>query len=695
MKRKLILLISIILLIVISACKKQEEKTAENKVESATEQSVSIVEPEKKEQVESESIEKNSASEEEKVAEAEEKHIPFIKADIEKEYDIQINNCGYDFIEDYDYTLLDDEKKLNYAIKKYMDLLYKPSISNALGINEDKEAVCYDALEKYEAYLLQSIKSINNKNIINSKKYNFVYTLSYLAKDGLYEYDKVVEHIKKLNNITENNINEFLNDNETSNTTKSVYNLIKLINDYESNGKSFSIIDLANNIQSKNLKNAVLFTKGNFDIFNSHTNFFTEIVVEGSSGLYGINITPKNIDDKILLRFIETFSKRDIDSSSYDYDYVSILQDYIAKYAGGTNIVYFMPFKNDIYVYEESQTMQNGYNIYLYTIDTTDDYGEKALFVRNMNGENTIDVEKLQADDIEEITQEEGYKKAKKSKFMKDGKLDDMAYSQYLLGYVDSVKGQHYLVPSKFIKFDINNDKKKEYFGVFELLSSTDGETGTYYIMLNEKTLEVEDNEINKFLMDFMGKEHILVQDTGDYQEKYQNYAINCPIYPHEIGTGGIRNFYQKLYTEDGINKIILIEDKAKNLYVDIIVDKDYLEANIGKYIRPVSEPEFVWNGELKNGKPVGLLNTDASFDMSKASTLSELAIVSDVNLRMLDKLSSEKYFKSVENVDENTKKNLLNKRRQMNKEIKNCKGDYKCIRDILYIDVFVENEDI
>ena len=354
-----------------------------------------------------------------------------------------------------------------------------------------------------------------------------------------------------------------------------------------------------------------------------------------------------------------------------------------------------MPFKNDIYVYEESQTLQNSYNIYLYTIDTTDDYGEKALFIRNMYGENTIDVAKLQADDIEEITQEEGYKKAKKSKFMKNGKLDDMAYSQYLLGYVDSVKGQHYLVPSKFIKFDINNDKKKEYFGVFELLSSTDGETGTYYIMLNEKTLEVEDNEINKFLMDFMGKEHILVQDTGDYQEKYQNYAINCPIYPHEIGTGGIRNFYQKLYTEDGINKIILIEDKAKNLYVDIIVDKDYLEANIGKYIRPVSEPEFVWNGELKNGKPVGLLNTDASFDMSKASTPSELAIVSDVNLRMLDKLSSEKYFKSVENVDENTKKNLLNKRRQMNKEIKNCKGDYKCIRDILYIDVFVENEDI
>lgn len=689
MKRKLILLISIILLI-ISACKKQEEKTVENNTESTTEQPVSTAEPEKKEQGENENIEKKVESEEEKTAEAEEKHIPFIKADIEKLYNIQINNCGYNSIEDYDYTLLDDEKKLNYAIKKYMDLLYKPSISNALGINEDKEEVCYDALEKYEAYLLQSIKSINDKNIINSKKYNFAYTLSYLAKDGLYKYDKVVEHIKKLNNITENNINEFLNDNETSNTTKSVYNLIKLINDYESNGKSFSIIDLANNIQSKKLKNAVLFTKGNFDIFNSHTNFFTEIVVEGSSGLYGINITPKNIDDKILLRFIETFSKRDIDSSSYDYDYVSILQDYIAKYAGGTNIVYIMPFKNDIYVYEESQTMQNGYNIYLYTIDTTDDYGEKALFVRNMNGENTIDVDTLQADDIEEITQEEGYKKAKKSKFMKDGKLDDMAYSQYLLGYVDSVKGQHYLVPSKFIKFDINNDKKKEYFGVFELLSSTDGETGTYYIMLNKKTLEVEDNEINKFLMDFMGKEHILVQDTGEYQEKYQNYAINCPIYPHEIGTGGIRNFYQKLYTEDGINKIILIEDKAKNLYVDIIVDKDYLEANIGKFIRPINEPEFVWNGELKNEKPVGLLNTDASFDMSKASTPSELAIVNDVNLRMLDRLSSDKYFKSVENVDENTKKNLLNKRRQMNKDIKNCKGDYKCIRDILYIDVFV-----
>ena len=688
MKRKLILLISIILLIVISACKKQEEKIVENKAESAKEQSVSTAEPGKKEQVESENIEKKVESEEEKVAIIEEKHIPFIKADIEKEYNIQINNCGYYSIEDYDYTLLDDEKKLNYAIKKYMGLLYKPSPNSSLYSGENTSAVCYNALEKYEAYLLQSIKSINDKNIINSKKYNFAYTLSYLAKDGLYEYDKVVEHIKKLNNITEKNINEFLDDNETSNTTKSVYNLITLINEYESNGKSLSIIDLANNIQSKNLKNAVLFFKGNFDIFNSHTNMFLEIVPEGSSGMYSLYINPRNIDNKILVKFINTFSKENLDIS-FDENYVSSLEDYTLKFIGGENRIYIMPFKNDIYVYEESGATQGAYNLYLYRIDKTDDLGKQALFIRNMNDENAIDVDNLQANEIEEITQEEGYKKAKKSKFMKDGKLDDMAYSQYLLGYVDSVKGQHYLVPSKFIKFDINNDKKKEYFGVFELLSSTDGETGTYYIMLNEKTLEVEDNEINKFLMDFMGKEYRLVQDTGDYQEKYQNYTINCPIYPSDIGTGGIRNFYQKLYTEDGINKIILIEDKAKNLYVDIIVDKDYLEANVGKFMRPVSKPEFVWNGELKNEKPVGLLNTDASFDMSKASTLSEKAIVNDVNLRMLDRLSSDKYFKEYSSLSGAEKENKLQERRNMNEEINKCNGDNKCIKDILYSDVF------
>ena len=65
-------------------------------------------------------------------------------------------------------------------------------------------------------------------------------------------------------------------------------------------------------------------------------------------------------------------------------------------------------------------------------------------------------------------------------------------------------------------------------------------------------------------------------------------------------------------------------------------------------------------------------------------------ARIEDREIVVKEDLTEEPAQEEVENVNENTKKNLLNKRRQMNKDIKDCKGDYKCIRDILYIDVFV-----
>ena len=74
---------------------------------------------------------------------------------------------------------------------------------------------------------------------------------------------------------------------------------------------------------------------------------------------------------------------------------------------------------------------------------------------------------------------------------------------------------------------------------------------------------------------------------------------------------------------------------------------------------------------------------------MSKASTLSEKAIVNDVNLRMLDRLSSDAYFKMLDGYAEDSKQDALNERRQMNREIKNCNGDKRCIYFILYEDVF------
>lgn len=618
------------------------------------------------------------------------KHNPFVLNTIEGEYGVKIADCNFKSfeIEDYDYSKLDDDKKLSYAITKYMGFLNKEDIDNSKGFNEAKAISCQNVLDRYQAYIYDSLQSIKDKNITKSQKYYFAYTLSYLSKNGLYEYDNVVKHIKKLDNITMDNVSSFMNDNNTSTVKESVYNLIKFINEYENKGKSVSLTDLANNIQSKKLKDTTLFAKGNFDVFNSHTNIYIEVLVEGSTDIYTVIIAPKDISNEILVKFINTFSNRKLNIAS-DADYTGDMNEYMSKWVGSENHLYILPFNKNTYVFEESNTLQGAYNIYLYTIDKIDDFGEEALFIKNMNGENGFNIDDLKPVDIIEITQEEGFKKAKRSKFVKKGKIDEAAYSQYIFGYMDSTHGQNTLIPSRFVKFDINNDKKKEFFGVFELQSSANGEIGTYHIMLNEKTLEVVNDELNLFLMEFMGKEHFLVKDTEYYKGIFPNYNIKCPIKYNDIGKGRIRNFYQKLYTENGYNKIMLIEDKAANLYIDIINIKGDADVVVNTFKVNSSKAEFVWKGSMENNKPSGLLNTDASFDMNKASTLSEKAIVNDVNLRMLDRLSNDKYNKSLVNIGPKTKKKLQNQRRQMNRTIKNCNGNNKCIRDILYNDVF------
>lgn len=644
------------------------------------------------------------------------KHTPFIIKNIEKEYNINISECDYDFLNDYDYTKLDDEKKLNYAIKKYINLYNIFSGNYPLYIDEENILKCHNILENYQSYLLDSINSIQDKNVINSKKYNFAYALSYLTKNGLYEYDKLMKHINKLGNISLKEIKSFYEGQLDENGLNVLENNFKVINFLKTNKVSNDNLKTGlfyEKIVENKLTKQLLFNAGNFDIFNSKVEIYSDIGVEGSGRFTSFNLYFNNIDSKVLNKFVHTFSEQNGQySTDYEINYTEMLDSAVYRAISGQDDIFIFPFMERVYIVKTTPLSTKLYDIFLFTLDNTSENDKDHLFITNI--ENRMEpssefnaLKSLQGNNLKEIKEIDVLKNADKSPFISNRKAllskekDEEAYNKalheyykafttYIYEYLESMPGMTYLIPSKFYKFDIDNDKKDELLAEIHLSSTTIGESGIYTVVLNEKTLELEDSELNNILISFMGKEKNIVDK--EYMQNFAGYKINTTLTNDDIGTGFVRNFYQKIYTENGKNKIALVDDFAYGIYIDILCNKNNFEINANPVYKVNSKPQLVWSGKTENGKPVGLLNTDASFDMSKASTPSELAIVNDVNLRMLDRLSSDKYFKEYSSLSGAEKEKKLQQRRKMNKEINKYNGDNKCIKDILYNDVFNKN---
>ena len=136
----------------------------------------------------------------------------------------------------------------------------------------------------------------------------------------------------------------------------------------------------------------------------------------------------------------------------------------------------------------------------------------------------------------------------------------------------------------------------------------------------------------------------------------------------------------QKIYTEDGKNKMFLL-DKSYNKALDIFIDNNEIKnADYFNYITYSYQPKLEWKGSILDGVPEGALKTDASFDMSKAENASDKAIVSDRTLRVADKLISDAYFAKKATLDKQGQEELLEQRRAEIKTIQEAKGDIKAI---------------
>lgn len=630
-------------------------------------------------------------------------------ADIEKQVNISLRSCsGENPVTEYDYSKLSDEEKLNNALLYYFKLM-----DISLSIDYEGTPQCAAYFSSFQNYLMESIESIKDKNIKNSKKYYYANIIYHLSKNGLYEYDKIMEHIKQLGNISLKEINSFYKeklDEKNSKLLENSYNVINFLkNNTDIKGDLQAALFYEKIIENK-LAGHLLFEAGKFDIFNSFTDIFSAIDVQGSGRYVSLLTYLKDIDNNILTKFVKTFSKT---NAAYKVNvvstYIDMLEYSVVKSVDGQDKFYIFPFKERVYVIKTTPLSPKLYDMFLFTLDNLGENYDDHIFIANIEGrrkesQKISSINSLKAADLKEISKEEVFKNTENSPFIKDKKAllskdtDYEAYNKalveyyasftdYIYNFFSSMPGMAYLVPSKFYKFDIDNDGKDELLAEIHLESTTIGESGTYTIVLNEKTLQLEATGFNAFLITFMGMENQIVEK--EYIDKFPAVKIDTKLTNNDIGTGFVRHFYQKIYTENGKNKIALVDDAAYGIYIDILAEKDKLKVSADTVYEYISNPKIVWKGKIENGRAEDLINTNASFDMSKASTLSENAIVNDVNLRMLDRLSSDKYFKSVKNAGSEEKNRLLNERRQMNKKIKNCNGDNKCIKDILYSDVF------
>ena len=625
---------------------------------------------------------------------------PFSISRVQKTAGVPLSEMNYDLpykdvITDYDYSKLNDKAKVKKANEFLLKLNRKAKyLRNADTDSMNKDYAYFLAFHKY---IMESLESIKDEKVKNSQEYHLAYTLGYLAKNGLYEYESILTHIKNLKDMSLAQMKKYIeHKKDDTELLEKIYKLITVLNKYNFANDNLAVAHSYDIFKDNNIADTVLFEYGYLDILNSNQDFFSAVSTNGSGGYCSIDVDLKSIDSVVLNKFIDTFSDTYKSFSDFEkqQDYgESLFYDIISDNTLSMDVMYYLyPYNKNVYVIMPESSPKN-YNIYLLTIDNIEMVDKDNGLDRNLFIENSSSINKISGFTDEELRQkslnskvlinnEELVKLAPNSPFIKNGKFDDTLFMEYIKEYIDIPAASKSYV--SYYKFDINNDGKDELImnPYFEL-SRTYATIGNIFLA-DEKTLKIkDDNKMGEFLKEISSNiEPLNKSKLTSLVNKYAKTKIQEADILDAVSDGF--KFY--LYEYNGMKKIALM---SGNIFVDILDKSDKQDININYYQTYKSNPKLVWKGKTKNGKPVDLLNLDASFDMSKASTLSEKAIVNDVNLRMLDRLSSDAYFKMLDGYAEDSKQDALNERRQMNREIKNCNGDNKCIFFILYEDVF------
>ncbi|MEI0540582.1 hypothetical protein [Brachyspira pulli] len=540
----------------------------------------------------------------------------------------------------------DDERK-KYSIEFISNVNYDPFIeifSSWDMYNEDFTDYYVDEYLYVDQNL--ALKKAREELLKLNKKDADIYLalfLSHFATDSLYYFEEEKKYLTEWKKAGGTNIDMIItsydDDNAYSNKIKLVDYIIEAPNSLRAEKL---IIDAYNNGFYK----YIVKNTGYIDLFNENNYSLTSIVYDGTASVASLMIVPEIVNTNIINKYIRTYIKNRLTDDSIN-EYLAYYENYynLDTYDAynGWNDLNLLEFKKNTFLIES--TMNGLVNMHYYNPEFIKD-NLYASFeeIKNYNF-RLGDIDKVKPAEIHLISKNDLKDYTKGSKFISFGKFNREKYSDYVR---EAMYSRWSLYSPSFFLCDINNDGKEELM-VSSEYHYTGGRGGVvHYTLLLKDNLEVDfDSEIGKLI------------NNPDFQ------SLEC---------------IQKIYTEDGKNKMLLL-DTLNNKAFDIFVDNNEIKnAEVFDYITYTYQPKLEWKGSILDGVPEGALKTDASFDMSKAENVSDKAIVSDRTLRMADKLISDAYFAKKATLDKQGQEELLEQRRAEIKTIQEAKGDIKAI---------------
>ena len=464
--------------------------------------------------------------------------------------------------------------------------------------------------------------------------------LSHFACDSLYYFEEEKKYLTEWKKAGGTNISMMISKYDDENAYS---NKMKLVDYIIEAPDSLRAEKLVTDAYKDNFYRYIVKDNGYIDLFNENNYSLTSIELEGTARLSSVEIAEEIGNTNIMNKYIKTYINNRL-SNDDTQDYLEYYQNYYninAVYCyDGWNNLNLLEFKKNTFLIES--TMDGLVNMHYYNPEFMNNhiyasFEETKTYnfrLGNIDNVESAKINLISTNDLKDYT--------KGSKFISFGKFDEEKY----LEYIDETMGWR-VYPSFFL-CDINNDSKEE------LMLSGDydyggGRGGTVnFTLLLKENLEIDfDSEIGQLI------------NNKDFQD------LEC---------------IQKIYTEDGKNKMFLL-DTSYNKALDIFIDDNEIKnADYFDYITYSYQPKLEWKGSIVNGVPEGALKTDASFDMSKAENASDKAIVSDRTLRMADKLISDAYFAKKAALDKQGQEELLEQRRAEIKAIQDKKGDIKAI---------------
>ena len=490
------------------------------------------------------------------------------------------------------------------------------------------------ALKKARDLLL----SINNKDA----DIYFALFLSHMAADSLYCFYDMQKYLKEWKNSGGTNINMMIGIVEDNNALGKIYsNKMNMINYIIYAPEDLRVEKLIADAYDLGFLNYISKNSGYLDIYNENNYNLSSIIYEGEEHLAYIVSVKDIVNTNIMDKYIRTYAKNTLTkdklySDVYYENFYNITNSFSGEKYNEFADLYFLEFNKNTFIYS------------IYKNKLKEVYYFNPKFIGNVKyasykREETFnfrlgDDEKLTLAEISVIKKNELTNFVSISQFINDGKFNGEVYAEYL----DEILSFPLYNPEFFL-CDINNDGKDEIMlrGTYKD-SEVKGGTASY-------TLLLKDN---------------LELDLDSAAGKSINSSTKQGL-----------NTFQKIYQEDSKNKMLLVDNKS-NTAQDIFTEDSVVSVDEFTYKSYSFKPELLWKGAMNNGVPDKVLKTDAGFDMSKAESISDKAIVSDKTLRIADKLISDNYYKEREKLDKDGQEKLLDKRRSEIKSIQDKQGD-------------------